>query len=66
MMNFSWRMFYVVFDLIDQSQLDYLFNYEGKPITIFDGIKNILLSTLENSEIGNFDVKRTVSHFLIQ
>ena len=49
-------MFYVVFDLLEEKQLYYSLDSEGK-ITVLDKVVEILLEILKNGESKNFSVK---------
>ena len=59
MMNHKWRMFYVVFELIEDKQLTYYIDANATT-TIFERIASIIKSILTNGEAKNFNIKQLI------
>lgn len=63
MHNQTWRMFYVLFDLVDSKQLQYVIDFETKQ-TIFDKFCEIMINVLKNSKSNNYSVKLLVINYM--
>ena len=63
LLNPTWRMFYVMFDRIEPSQLAYKLSDTD---TVFTRVGAILKALLQNSAAKNFSVKHLLLTQLIQ